>query len=275
MRWNPKTLALVLSVALVSTAARTQEPTKEIRSGLAVDAHGNAVIDPTKNVLDLVEASIRRQDDLRNALDKQLQTEVATQARISELRYTHAQDLALAQAKQLESEARIRAEYADRLAVAEAKRIDAIRAVDVNAVAVANQRTSEQATALQTQTTASAEVLRNQVARSAEDLRALVATTAATALQNQQQQFSGLSARITTLEQAGAEGKGKTAYQDPVFLDLLKEVRTLSQQRVGVAATEVGRGEVIAWSLAALMLLISIGTMVNSFLAKRPRSASR
>lgn len=37
------------------------------RPGIAVDAKGGAVIDPTKNVLDLVEAAIRRQDDLRTA----------------------------------------------------------------------------------------------------------------------------------------------------------------------------------------------------------------
>jgi len=34
--------------------------------GPGVDAQGQPVVDPTKNVLDLVEAAIRRQDDLRN-----------------------------------------------------------------------------------------------------------------------------------------------------------------------------------------------------------------
>ncbi len=37
------------------------------RPGIGVDARGGQVIDPTKNVLDLVEAAIRRQDDLRVA----------------------------------------------------------------------------------------------------------------------------------------------------------------------------------------------------------------
>jgi hypothetical protein len=35
--------------------------------GLAVDRFGGPVVDPTKNVLDLVQAAIRRQDDLRDA----------------------------------------------------------------------------------------------------------------------------------------------------------------------------------------------------------------
>jgi hypothetical protein len=37
----------------------------EIGAGLATDSHGNPVVDPTRNVLDLVAAAIRRQDDLR------------------------------------------------------------------------------------------------------------------------------------------------------------------------------------------------------------------
>jgi hypothetical protein len=32
-----------------------------------VDKYGNPVIDPTKNVLDLVTAAIKRQDDIRQA----------------------------------------------------------------------------------------------------------------------------------------------------------------------------------------------------------------
>jgi hypothetical protein len=263
---------LVLLITLTAHTAVGQD-TKELRPGIAVDARGQPVIDPTKNVLDLVEAAIRRQDDLRNALDKLLQTEIAAQEKISELRYTHAQVLAAAQAKQLESEARIRAEYNEKLSIAEAKRIDAIRAVDVNASATASQRTSEQATSLQIQTSASAEVLRNQVARSAEDLRALVATTAATALTTQQQQFASLSTRITTLEQAGSESKGKQTYQDPVIQDLLREVRTLAQARVGATATETGRGEVTAWVLAGIMMLIALGGLISTVIFAMMRKA--
>jgi len=47
------------------------------RSGIPVDAFGGATIDPTKNVLDLVEAANRRQDDLRAALDARVYTEIA------------------------------------------------------------------------------------------------------------------------------------------------------------------------------------------------------
>lgn len=40
--------------------------TEELRPGMGVDREGEPVIDPTKNVLDLVAAAIQRQDDLRD-----------------------------------------------------------------------------------------------------------------------------------------------------------------------------------------------------------------
>lgn len=42
------------------------------KRGMPVDAFGGSTIDPTKNVLDLVHAAHRRQDDLRVALDERL-----------------------------------------------------------------------------------------------------------------------------------------------------------------------------------------------------------
>jgi hypothetical protein len=263
---------LVLLITLTAQTAVGQD-TKESRPGIVVDARGQPVIDPTKNVLDLVEAAIRRQDDLRNALDKLLQTEISAQEKISQLRYDHAQVLAAAQAARLDGEARIRAEYNEKLSIAEAKRIDAIRAVDVNAVTTASQRSDVQATALANQVNQSAEVLRNQATTNAEALRQLVATTAATAAAAQQQQFAALSSRITTLEQVGAEGKGKTAYQDPVIQDLLREVRNLSQSRVGATATETGRGEVAAWVLAGIMMLIALGGLISTVIFAMMRKA--
>src|SRR5512140_1485982 len=94
-------------------------------------------IDPTANVLALVEAAVKRLDDLRDA-----------------------------ESRRLDEQAQLRADYSDKLAVAEAKRIDAIRAVDVNAVAIANERAAAQAT-----------VLANQLLQTSEALRGLVGTT--------------------------------------------------------------------------------------------------
>jgi hypothetical protein len=64
MRWlRPAVILAAVAVFFIAAAvAMAQE-----RPGIGVDARGGAVIDPTKNVLDLVQAAIQRQDDLRYA----------------------------------------------------------------------------------------------------------------------------------------------------------------------------------------------------------------
>src|SRR5687768_17871694 len=84
--------------------------------GIGADAQGNPVIDPSKNVLDLVEAAIQRQDDLRAAESR------------------HNREVAAIRDQALKDMAALRAEYAGELRLKETERIDAIRAVDVQAV---------------------------------------------------------------------------------------------------------------------------------------------
>lgn len=106
--------------------------------GPAVDKRGNEVIDPTRNVLDLVSAAIQRQDDLRGG-----------------------------EAIHIREIVSLRAEYDEKLRDAESKRIDAIRAVDVGAVNRAAEVATTQATTLAAQVSTSAETLRGQVAAAA------------------------------------------------------------------------------------------------------------
>lgn len=109
--------------------------------GPGVDAEGNPVYDPTRNVLNLVEAAIKRQDDLRVADQK-----------LREIEQAHLRDFA-----------QLRATHARELREAESARIDAIRAVDVGAVKSAAEVSATQATTLAAQVANSAEALRNQV----------------------------------------------------------------------------------------------------------------
>lgn len=106
--------------------------------GQGADAQGNPVIDPTKNVLDLVESAIKRQDDLRDAADR------------------HVREISA-----------LRADYDQKLRQAETARIDAIRAVDVGAVNRAAEVSAQQAMTLAAQVATSAETLRTQVAAAA------------------------------------------------------------------------------------------------------------
>lgn len=94
-------------------------------------------------------------------------------------------------ALRLDSMSALRASHIEQLALAEAKRIDAIRAVDVNAVSIANERATQQAV-----------VLANQVAASADALRTLVSTTANTVATQLQQLQTQLSDRISALERS-------------------------------------------------------------------------
>lgn len=114
--------------------------------GPGVDAAGQAISDPTKNVDQLVAASDKRQDDLR--------TMEATSLR-RELR---------AEAAALRREAELRAGYEEKLRTAESDRLDAIRSVDVAAVRQAAEDTRTQAAVLAAQLTATADASRAQTA---------------------------------------------------------------------------------------------------------------
>lgn len=128
--------------------------------GPGVDIAGTPVVDPTKNVLDLVAARGERQDDLLAAAVKRIDdlrnAETARLRELSNVRHEHVQSLA-----------ELRADYEDKLRVAEAARIDSIRAVDVAAVQRAAEVASAQAATLATQNATLAETLRVQLAATA------------------------------------------------------------------------------------------------------------
>lgn len=126
------------------------------------------VKDPTENVQELLSLYMERADRLRDA----------EQLRLNELMT-------------------LQTAHAEQLREAEAKRIDAIRAVDVNAVSVANEKA-----------TSAAAVLAAQVSSSAETLRALVATTATAQAQQLTQLTTQLVDRISLLEKSQYERKG-------------------------------------------------------------------
>lgn len=141
-------------------------------------------LDPTKNALTYVDAAVKRLDDLRDAEARRVNEQIA-----------------------------LRAEFAKQLAEAEAKRIDAIRAVDVNAVGVATERATGQAA-----------VLQNQVNQSAETLRSLVESKAST-LATQTAQVTGqLSERLTVVEKAQNVTSGAKDISTPMLATIVGAV---------------------------------------------------
>ena len=166
------------------------------------DTKQEILLDPSNNVRSIVDRAVDRINDLRHA---------------EQIRVNEALDAERRRVNEIMS---LRGEFAAQLNLAEAKRIDAIRAVDVNAVSVANERA-----------TAQAAVLANQVAASAETLRALVAATAATQAQQLATLTSQLTDRLSSLEKAQYENKGQSG----------------------------GRGEMYGWIFSAAMALVTIG----------------
>lgn len=123
---------------------KVRAPDATSNPGLAVDAGGNPVIDPTKNVLDLVTASERRLDDLAAAAEK-----------LSSVKHEHARELI-----------RLTARHSKELREAETKRLDAIRAVDVAAASVIANQVSTSAEALRSLVSTTATTLAAQTTSS-------------------------------------------------------------------------------------------------------------
>lgn len=220
----------------------------EQRPGIAVDAKGGGVVDPSQNVKELSEASNKRQDDLRAASDVLFESKAKCLEEKLTLIVKHVNDISL-----------LRADYTEKLSIAESKRIDAIRSVDVNAVSVAAQRSADQAT-----------VLAAQVATSAETLRNLVATTAAAVQQGFQSITTALSTRITTLEQAQYKGEGQSGVRDPAITDALSKMQdailNLAASRDAAAGQSKGISTMTGLLIALGGLAIAAVTMAAKFL---------
>jgi hypothetical protein len=157
--------------------------------GLGVDRYGNPVIDPTKNVERLVEEAVKRIDDLRTE----------SQAHSREIRDSDKEFIrAMLTAEKEKND--LRAQFYDELRVAESDRINAIRAVDVEAV----QRAAE---AMQIQ----AATLATQVATSAETLRTAAAATTERQAEILEQALRPLRDAVAVLTQAQYETQGSKA----------------------------------------------------------------
>lgn len=107
----------------------------------------------------------------------------------------------------LEKQMDIHFEYIDKKTEAESKRIDAIRAVDTGAVALASEKVAAQAAVLESQFIASAEALRN-----------LVASTSIAVAQQLSQVSTHLTDRIALLEKSQYENKGRSGISVPLLM---------------------------------------------------------
>ena len=168
------------------------QPPPEQPPGPGVDLYGRPVVDPTANVLKLVEEAVKRLDDLRHADERRLDDLLAaSMARMGEMLDT--------KVEYLEKMNGQRDLHAMELREAESARIDAIRQIDVGAVQQAGSVAATQASTLAAQVATSAETLRTQVAAAAS--AATIALSAA--LEPVQKDIADL--RRAQYEQQGAK----------------------------------------------------------------------
>src|ERR1035437_9384451 len=216
----------------------------------------SGAVDPTANVLALVEAAVKRLNDLQDAATLRIED-------LRELDNKRIDDLRIAEARRLDEQAVLRETYHDKLALAETKRIDAIRAVDVNNVSVASERAAAQAT-----------VLANQVTISADALRTLGASTAKTMAAQQAATSQQFTERLTALERSQYEGKGKSAFADPQLSELVTEMKSLRERSSeGTGKREV-TGDIwkyVTGAVTIIAAMIGTGVLVYNF-AKTPSS---
>jgi hypothetical protein len=170
---------------------------------------GTPVIDPTANVIALNEAANRRQDDLRAETNRRIDTELACVKEIANIRAQHVHDMS-----------QMRSDHAEKEAMAESKRLDAVRAVDV----LAATNTAERAAAAN-------QILAQQTAVNAENLRMALNTTATTIAAQMDTRFATITERIAALEKSSYEGQGKSKVADPAMEMLLAEVKSLRESR--------------------------------------------
>lgn len=234
MRSNLNIPLLILASCLAASGAE-KLPGFNIEEPSPVGPGGQ--VDPTKNVLQLVEAAVKRLDDLR---------ELSAQ-------------LLKAQLDHIDEVVKIRAEHAKEVRMLESDRLDKIRQVDVLAGTTAADRAQVAITTLAGVTTANAETL-----------RAMVADTATTIAAQTAQANAALTERIASLEKSSYVGAGRSAVADPALAELAAEMKMLRQaQSASVGKSEGGTqmwGYVIG-ALGVLSVLISMGIALIKFRA--------
>jgi hypothetical protein len=159
----------------------------KIKGGLMAEVEH----DPTKNVIDLVHATIKRLDDIQilqfKRIDEKLSAEIE---RIEDL---------------LESHIR----HAKELGIAEKSRIDAIRAMDAKAIVTAAEQAHDTAKALASELATKTDGLRNDLNSRTEGLREFIGSVQSNVITQRTIIIDHLTERIGVLEKANYESMGK------------------------------------------------------------------
>jgi hypothetical protein len=209
---------------------RRAERRRPDRPGLGIDAAGGPVIDPSENVAALVVAESKRHDDLRLAAKELSDTKHSHQRDISSLRAAHQGQIS-----------EIREIHQKDLAKAESGRLDSIRQVDreevVKTAVAAN-------TAIQT--------LAKQTTELQQTLAKQVTDTAAAQETRSSAQYNDTNKRLSAVELALSEGKGKQQMADPA----MDRMAAMVEKLVTSQAEGTGRKQVTDPAIERMALTV-------------------
>jgi hypothetical protein len=143
--------------------------------------------------------------------------------------------------------------------IAESKRIDAIRATDVAAAALANERATQQA-----------DILARQVAQTAETLRSLVDATAKQMASTHEQAQRLMGERVTLLEKNQYEAQGKSVATSPMTDELVKEMRLSREYRSTTMGQKEGMSAIWGYIIAAIATISTVISVAHILFSKGP-----
>lgn len=181
-------------------------------------------------------------------------SKIGTDVKILYAEIKRLDDLMAAESRRVNEQSALRAEYSDRLRVAETARLDAIRVVDVNAVSVANEKAAQQAV-----------VLATQLAGSSDTLRSLVAAASAATSQQISQLSVQLSDRLSLLEKAQYENKGRSGVSDPQLAEWIKEMKLMRDNLTEKKGSSAGARELYGWLIGGISLIAVIIMAIMAF----------
>ena len=226
IRW----VALVAIIAALCVMPNLALPAKDTnghgQAGIGVDSKGGAVIDPTTNVLGLVESAVKRLDDMRGSNEKYLEAET----------------------RHIREQAILRADYDKLLRENERARQEKVREVDVLGARTEADRAQ-----------AAIKALAESSAMTAETLRKTVETTALSQASQLDMKFAESNKRLAAVEQLLSEGRGKQTMSDPQLAELVTEMRTLRSLQAQGTGKDEGTSQVIGWIVALIGTLFGAG----------------
>jgi hypothetical protein len=137
--------------------------------------------------------------------------------------------------------------FNEKLAEAEAKRLDAIRSIDAATTVSIQEKTAAQALALAKTLEIGNDTLRN-----------LVASTASTITEQLKSVATQLADRLLVVEKTQYELKGKSVFTDPN----LGRIEALEKIEMGHKGEEGGRKDMMGWIMAGVSTLIAIASII-------------